>query len=220
MFNPQEILMMSLRSVFVLSLVLPSTLCMHAASSSLHAHDAHEKTWSPPGQFVLDIPQEKSNFRIRNLEWNTRVILAGQQRPDSTPSVHFTFARLDEGEDQPGTIVKSARSVTLTDDMIQEIVSCFAPDAEVMAWFHASDLPSGTGVSATYGAARGLSGRNVRFIEFDLQVDDDGMKRECRLFGAVLNQEEMLELQAYFSQMKSLLLRLQAYRDTGVFKTS
>jgi hypothetical protein len=45
------------------------------------------------------------------------------------------------------------------------------------------------------------------------------MKRTCRLIGAVLNKEKMLELQAYFSQMNKLLLQLQAYRETGVFKT-
>jgi hypothetical protein len=121
--------------------------------------------------------------------------------------------------EQKGTIVKVARSITPTNDMTQEIVACFASEAKVMAWFHASDLPSGVGVSATYGATRGRSGRNVRFIEFEFQVNDDGMKRACRLFGAVLNKEKMLELQAYFSQMNKLLLQLQAYRETGVFKT-
>jgi hypothetical protein len=191
---------------------------MHATSSSSHAHDAHEKLWSPPPYYVLDIPQEVSDFRIRNLEWRTQVTLSGRQRPDSTPSVSFSFARLDD-EDQRKPIGGIARSISLTHDMIREIVSCFASNAEVMAWFHASDLPSGVGVSATYGATRGMSGRNVRFIEFDFQVDNDGMKRECRLFGSVLDQEEMLEIQAYFSQLNELMRRLKAYRETGVFKS-
>jgi hypothetical protein len=99
MFNPQGIFMTSRRSVLVLSLVLPSTLCMHAASSSSHAH---EKRWSPPGQYVLDIPQEESNFRIRNLAWSTHVNLVGQSRSGSTPSPFCSFTRLDDGERAEG----------------------------------------------------------------------------------------------------------------------